>query len=158
MNPKSNSTGAVVIDANIALAIAANEPSQPMVSAEIESFAKQGFEFFSPGVLITEALYVLCGKLTDGSLSSSDHEIALKKLDIFLQNVSPAPKGDMKLLLRAEAIRGHYTCRRSADGIYIALAEELTLARPTILLTLDADMSRQAVKNAPSVDVRLLSI
>ncbi len=158
MTPKSNQPGAVVVDANIALSIAANEPSQPMISGEIEAYSQRGFEFFSPGVLVTETLYVLCGKLNDGTLSSSDHALAIKKLDLFLKNVSHSPGGDAKLLLRAEAIRGNYTCRRSADGIYIALAEELALVRPTVLLTLDADMYRQAGKNARSVDVRLLTI
>ena len=66
--------------------------------------------------------------------------------------------GEKSLVLRAEAIRTTYTCRRSADGIYIALAEELTATRPTVLLTFDKDMPNQIAKNAPTVSVQLLTV
>ena len=56
-------------------------------------------------------------------------------------------------MARAEAIRAGYSCRRSADGIYIALAEQLTAVMPTTLLTFDQDMKSQAAKNAPTVTV-----
>jgi predicted nucleic acid-binding protein len=61
------------------------------------------------------------------------------------------------LLLRAEAIRGSYTCRRSADGVYIALAEALSATRPTVLLTLDEGIKRQAAANAPAVRVHIVT-
>ena len=66
--------------------------------------------------------------------------------------------GEGSLVLRAEEIRGSYSCRRSADGVYIALAEELTVIKPTVLLTFDEDMVKQALKNAPTVSVHLLTI
>ncbi len=40
-----------------------------------------------------------------------------------------------------------HACRRSADGLYLALAEELSQTCPTVLLTYDEDMSKQATKN-----------
>jgi len=60
------------------------------------------------------------------------------------------------LIARAEEIRGGYSCRRSADGLYIALAEELSQSVPTELLTFDEDLPKQAAKNAPAVKVNLL--
>ena len=57
---------------------------------------------------------------------------------------------------RANEIRASYSCRRTADGIYSALAEELTQTGPTELLTFDGDLPRQAARNAPTVKVRLL--
>lgn len=152
----SSPKGAAVVDANIVISMAANEPTEPKTSAEVVRYSMLGYEFFAPGVIVAETLYVLCVKLSDGSLSVADHALAVRKLDVFIKRVSPPPSGDAALLLRAEALRGSYSCRRSADGFYIALAEELSQTRPTVLLTYDEDMSKQATKNVPSVTVQLL--
>lgn len=145
-----------MVDANVVISMAANEPTEPHTSAEVARYSTLGYEFFAPGVIVAETLYVLCGKLSGGSLSATDHTLAIRKLDVFLKSVSPPPSGDAALLLRAEAIRGSYTCRRSADGIYIALAEELSTTRPTILMTLDEGMKKQAATHAPSVMVQAI--
>jgi len=57
--------------------------------------------------------------------------------------------------VRAEEIRGSYGCSRSADGLYIALAEELATTRPTELVTFDAAMPSHVAATAPTVTVRL---
>ena len=156
--PTSNPAGAVVIDASIAVAIVAKEAGEPKASSEINRYLVSGSEFFAPGVLVSEALYVLCGKLDIGTLNAPDHAQAVLDFYNFLGFILPSPNGERSLILRAEAVRAAYACRRSADGIYIALAEELTTVRPTVLLTFDRDMRAQAARNAPRVNVQVLTI
>jgi hypothetical protein len=98
-----------------------------------------------------------CVKVQDGSLSATDHTQAVQDFYTMMSSfVLPPPNGDIALILRAEAIRGSYTCRRSADGLYIALAEDLGATRPTTLLTLDEDMPKQAARHAPGVNAQLI--
>src|SRR5271166_3204870 len=52
--------------------------------------------------------------------------------------------------------RSGYGCSRSADGIYIALAEDLTARGTAELVTFDTGMPNQVAANAPAVTVRLL--
>ena len=158
MNPVNSPAGAVVVDANIPLAIVASEPGEPNASAAITQYAGQNYEFYAPGAILAETLYVLCGKLQDGNLTPTEHRQAMYDLDAFMQMVRSPPNGESVLLLRAEALRGTYSCRRSADGIYIALAEALSTSRPTVLLTFDEDMAKQATNLAPTVRVDLLTI
>jgi predicted nucleic acid-binding protein len=156
--PTSNLPPAVVLDANVSVSVCAREPTAAKAQAEITRYLAGGAEFYAPGVLVAETLYVLCGKLQDGSLSPADHVLAVQDFDTMMRAfVHPPPGGDATLLLRAEAIRGTYTCRRSADGLYIALAEALAATRTTMLLTFDQEMSKQALRNAPSVSVHLLT-
>ncbi len=156
--PPSSPPPAVVLDASIAVAVTAKEATEPKVSAEINRYLAGGYEFFAPGVIVAETLYVLCGKLeNEKTLSPADHSKAVLGFHKLMGLLLPPPDGEISLVLRAEAIRGSYTCRRSADGLYIALAEWLTQTRPTVLLTLDVDMPKQAAKNAPTVKVQLIS-
>jgi predicted nucleic acid-binding protein len=158
-NPPSSPPHAVVIDANIAIAITAREALTGQVaSAQVAAYSAAGCDFFAPGVLVAETLYVLCKKLNDGLLSVAEHALAVKHFQSFSSFILSPPNGDISLALRAEAIRGGYTCRRSADGIYIALAEELAVGTPTTLLTFDEDMVKQAAKHAPTVTAQLLTI
>lgn len=155
----SNPAEAVVIDASVTVAIAAKEADkEPQASAAILRYSGLGYEFFAPGAIVTETLYVLCKKLESGALSYTDHTQATQDFHAFMTKVLPPPHGDGALILRAEAIRGTYTCRQSADGIYIALAEVLTIVRPTSLLTFDEDMMKQASHYASTVNVQLLTI
>ncbi len=155
--PSSALPGAVVIDANIPIAIAANEPGEPNATAAIAHYLGQQYEFYAPGAIVAETLYVLCGKLKDGSLTDIEHTQAIQDFSMFMRLVKSPPSGEGALILRAEAVRGTYTCRRSADGIYIALAEELATTHTTVLLTFDENMSRQASHNSPGVTVHLLT-
>jgi predicted nucleic acid-binding protein len=151
-----------VLDASVAVALASKEaPTEAKANAEIAYYSSLGYEFFAPGVIVSETLYVLCdmlcGKLQDGSLSAATHAKAVQSFYLLMATTLPPPNGEASLVLRAEAIRSSYTCRRSADGIYIALAEQLALVRPTTLLTLDADMSKQAANKAAGVTVHLIT-
>jgi predicted nucleic acid-binding protein len=157
MNPPSSLPGAVVVDANIPIAIASNEVGSDNATIAINHYLAQRYEFYAPGAILAETLYVLCGKLQDGTFTAAEHAQAIQDFDLFMSMILPPPQGEGTLVLRAETFRGTYTCRRSADGIYIALAEELAASRPTVLLTFDADMSRQAARFAPGVTVHLLS-
>ena len=51
-----------------------------------------------------------------------------------------------------------YGCSRSADGIYVALAEILAQTMPTVILTFDQNMQNQITRNAPTVTVQVLTI
>jgi predicted nucleic acid-binding protein len=81
----SNPAGAAVVDANFMISIAANEPNEPKSRAALARYSTLGYQFYAPGVVAAEALYVLCGKLSDGSLSVADHEFAVRELDMLLK-------------------------------------------------------------------------
>lgn len=149
--------GALIIDANVFIALCAREKAK-LAAAEtaLNEYAAKGWLFYAPGVIIAEVLYVLCGKQHSGELDPTAHQEAIDSFQDQMKAVLPPPRGDVALVGRAEEIRGGYSCRRSADGIYIALAEELTQTMMTELLTFDADLPKQAAHNAPMVKVNLL--
>lgn len=149
---------AVTLDASFVIAYCAKEPSRhSKADAQLKHYASNGWEFFAPGVLIAEALFVFCRKAASGELTTAEHAQAVLSLETLMRAVSPTPNGDASLIARAEQIRGTYGCRRSADGIYLALAEELTNARTAEIVTFDAGMETQAKTNSPTVSVKLLT-
>ena len=155
--PQASSPGALVLDANVAIAISSKETGRDTVAtAEITQYVSSGYQIFAHGVLIAETLYVLCGKLNSGSLSPTDYATAVATFERLMASVLPPPNGDAALIRRAEQIGSGYGCSRSADGIYIALAEELAATQPTVLLIYDKELPKQATKNAPTVRVHLL--
>jgi len=97
-----------------------------------------------------------CNKLTGGTLSPDAHAAAIINFERSMKDVNPPPNGEAALIIRAEQIRGGYGCSRSADGVYIALADELSQIMPTVLLTFDQGIPNQVEKNAPKVIVTLL--
>jgi predicted nucleic acid-binding protein len=152
-------SGAVVIDANVIIAICAKEAGrEPLALAELRHYSSQGYEFYAPGVVISEALYVLCGKEQNGTLTAADYQRAILELESLASGLLPPPKGEGALVIRSAAIRAGYGCSRSADSIYIALAEALTRERPTVLLTFDQGVSNHIAANAPTVSVKVLII
>ena len=156
--PSSLPPEAVVIDANIPISIAANEPGEASATSAINTYLAQKCRFFAPGAILAEVLYVLCGKKQDGSLTAIEYTQAIEDFDLFMRLVSSPPNGESSLIRRAEAIRGTYTCRRSADGIYIALAEALATSLRTVLLTFDEDMAKQAMRTSPAIAIHLLTV
>lgn len=154
-----NNPGALVIDANVTIALASKENVREATAlAEMARYAQLGYVWYAPGVIISETLYILCGKKQRGELSSADYAIAIIGFQTTMTSIHPPPSGDRALIARAEQIGESYGCSRSADGIYIALAEELSLTRHTVLLTFDKDMTNQAARNAPTVTVQILTI
>ncbi len=156
VSPSSN-PGAVTIDANVMIAISSREAGHDAVAtAELGRYASLGYEWFAPGTIISETLYILCGKLNSGILSPADYATAVQTFARTMNSVLPPPTGDAALVLRAEQIGSGYGCSRSADGIYIALAEQLAQTQPTVLLTFDKGLPKQAAMHAPTVMVHLL--
>ncbi len=157
MRQPSSPAPAVVLDASVVVALTAKEADTgAKATAELARYSAAGHEFFAPGVIIGEVLYVLCGKLKDGSLSTVDYGQAVQDFADLMGRVSCPHDNTVALILRAEAIRGSYTCRRSTDSIYVAVAENLAQTRTTVLLTLDAEMLKQVKNCAPNVIVQQL--
>ncbi len=151
------SPGAVVIDANVLIAIYAHEQTKlKLAETAVDDYAKRNWQFYAPGVIVSEVLYILCGKLQSAVLTQADHAKAIQDFADQMNVILPPPNGDGALILRAEELRQGYGCSHSADGLYIALAEALTQQSPTELLTFDSGLSKQAAKNAPTVKVNLL--
>ena len=157
MTPAPSFAGSLVLDANVSIAICSKEAGRDaLATAEITRYLRTGYHLFAPGVIVAETLYVLCGKRTSGSLSPADYATSVAAFERLMLSVSPPPGGDARLIRRAEQILAGYGCSRSADGIYIALAESLALTQPATLLTFDKELPKQVAKNAPTVRVHLL--
>jgi predicted nucleic acid-binding protein len=159
MTPTNKRVEAVVIDASIAVAVSAKEVDKVQTaSATVEHYHKEQCLFFAPGAIVSESLYVLCKQLEKGRLSERVHSLAIDNLAEFLAPILSSTQGDKSLVRRAEEIRGIYSCRRTTDGIYIALAEQLAATYETVLLTFDEGMVNQAAQCAPTVKVHLLPV
>jgi len=157
-NPTTNRAGAVVLDASTVVGIAAKEVAKEAKAlAAVAQYTARGYLFFAPGVIISEALYALCQQEQRDLLTQAGYSRAILDLQTLMARVLPPPSGEASLILRADQIRGSYGCGRSADAIYIALAEELSQTYTTRLLTFDQGLPKQAAQNAPLVDVHLLT-
>lgn len=153
-----SNTPSVIVDANFAIAFCAKEPGgYAKAKTHLEYYAKNGWQFYAPGVLVAEALFVFCKKLLAGTLTSAEHSQAVQSFETFMGAVLAPPNGDASLIARGEQIRGSYGCSHSADGLYLALAEELTKFGPAEIVTFDAGLEKQAKQNAPSVVVKLIT-
>ena len=86
------------------------------------------------------------------------YEKAVENFHNQVINFLSPPNGEASLIKRAKEIRQGYGCSRSADGLYIALAEELALSSSVELLTFDKGFVNQVSKNAPTVKVNLLPV
>jgi len=149
----------VVIDASVVIPLCSREAQTYAVAlAQMRLYQSSGAVAYGPGVLVAEALFGLCRKLANGVLTPEQHGRAIRHLQVRMRGILPPPNGDASLTARAEEIRGSYGCSRSADGLYIALAEQLAQTGPAELVTFDAGMATQAAAVAPSVVVRLLVI
>ena len=151
-------TGAAVLDANTAISVCAKEAAtEAIINAALDDYIDKGYLFYAPGVIVSEVLYALRNKLTSGVLTTLEHERAVLAFNVFMETVLPPPGGDASLILRADQICTGYGASRSADALYIALAEELTALYPnTRLLTFDRDLPKQADRNAPGVAIHPL--
>jgi hypothetical protein len=66
------------------------------------------------------------------------------------------PQGDVPLIGWAKEIQVGYGCSHSADGLYIAPAEELRRTGSAEFVTFDEGAVNQILKHAPTVSVNLL--
>jgi len=148
----------VVIDASTMIALCAKEPQRyTTAQREIENSAGNGSLFYAPNVIVSETLFALRRKLTDNALTSGEHAQAVQSFHVRMAAVLPPPHGEASLIIRADQICATYGASRSADALYIALAEELSQTYTTRLFTFDKDLPKQAARNAPGVNVHLLT-
>jgi predicted nucleic acid-binding protein len=145
------------MDASVAVAIVSKETDRDTrASAELARYSGLGYQWYAPGAIITETLYALCRKRNEGLLDEAQYAQAAIDFAALMSGILPLEESS--LIVRAQAIGEGFSCYRSADGLYIALAEELSQSRPTVLLTFDEAMPNQARQNAPTVTVQLLTI
>lgn len=156
--PPLISTACVIFDANTMIALCAQEPLRyALTTAEVSSHANAGSVFYAPQIIVGETLYALRRKLTEGALTAAEHAQAVQSFHTRMSVVLPPPNGDAALILRADQICTGYGASRSADAVYLALAEELAASYADVrLLTFDADLPKQAARNAPTVAIHLL--
>jgi predicted nucleic acid-binding protein len=148
----------VTLDASFVVAYCAKEPNRDVkAKAQIVQYANAGKQLYAPGTLVAEVLFAFCRKLAAGDLTPVEHTAALKSFETIMQVVLPPPHGEPALIARADQIRGSYSCSRSADGIYLALAEALAQHGLSELVTFDQGMVNQAAAAAPNVSVTLLT-
>lgn len=158
MNP-TTLPNAVVPDANILISLCSKEQLTFQIAEQaFDDYVQNGWEFFAPNIIVAEVQYVLCQKLSKGILTQNEHEEAIEFFENYMSAILPPENGEVSLIKRAEEIRETYGCSRSADSLFIALAEELSQTRTTELLTFDKGFINQTVKNAPTVQINLLTI
>jgi predicted nucleic acid-binding protein len=156
-NPALMNPDCVVADASMMISLRAREPgSYASTQAQMADDANHGCRFYAPGVIVSETLYGLRRKRSEGSLTAIEHEQAVQSFLAFLAILSPPSNGDRSLVARGEALRSGYGRSRSADRLYIALAEELARDPITEIVTLDESLPNRASRNAPSINVRLI--
>ena len=156
MTPTTKAS-AVVIDANVLLAICAREKDKYQTAKDaIEDYAANGWTFYAPSVIVAEVLYVLCNKHQNHLLTDTEYQEAIEGFREQMSAILSAPDGEASLIVRAVEIRSSYGCSRSSDSIYIALAEELERTFAVEFLTFDKALTNQVTKNAPSVRVNVL--
>ncbi len=149
---------AVVIDANIIISISSKEAKTFRIAENaFNKYAADGCEFFAPSIIVAEGMFALCNKLKDGILTQNTHDKAVESFTDYMKIIE-TPSDESSLIKRAVEIRGTYGCSRSSDGIYIALAEELSQNRTTEPLTFGKGMQNQIVSHAPTVNLNLLTI
>jgi predicted nucleic acid-binding protein len=147
----------VVVDASLVIALCAQEPDKlANAQTKMSEYASNGCHFYAPGVLVAECLFIFCDKLKHGLLTPTDHSDAVQNLIALMATIRPPPQGDKILIKRAEEIRASLGCSRSADGIYLALAEELSQIDTTEVVTFDAGFQSQATGSSLPVSVVVL--
>jgi len=66
---------AVVIDANVAVAIASREAGSDLPAATaIRDYSNQGYDCYAPGAILMDTLYALCQKHAIGLLSATEFD------------------------------------------------------------------------------------
>jgi predicted nucleic acid-binding protein len=154
--PPTTSTKIAIPDANILIALCAKEPKQSKAEKALKDYANDGWEFYAPNIIVAEVLYVLCQKHQGGTLTDKACEEAVENFQDQMKAVKTTSDAD--LIKRAFEIQQSYGCSRSADGIYIALAEHLAKSYTVEIVTFDGGLVNQAAKNAQSVKVNVLPV
>ncbi len=156
MSQPNNPAGAVVIDANILIAICSKEPTEATARAELTNYTNKNWAVYAPSVISSEVLFVLCKKVQNGIIDTNTYQKAVEDLVDFMTVILPPPNGDAALLIRAEEIRSGYSCLHTTDSFYLALTEELARSGAAEFVTFDQGTVNVAARNASTVKVNLL--
>jgi predicted nucleic acid-binding protein len=154
--PQTTKVGIVILDANILIALCAKEPKQATAEKALKNYANDGWEFYAPNIIVAEVLFILCQKHQGGTLTNKAYEEAIDNLQDQMKAITTV--SDATLIKRAFEIQQSYGCSRSADSIYIALAEHLAKSCTVEIVTFDSGLVNQAAKNASSVKVNVLPV
>jgi predicted nucleic acid-binding protein len=122
----------------------------------LKDYADNGWDFYAPNIIVAEVLYILCQKNQAGTLTNIAYKEAIENFQDQMKAVKTISDSD--LIKRAFDIQQSYGCSRSADSIYIALAEHLAKTHTVEIVTFDGGLVNQAAKNAPSVKVNVLPV
>lgn len=148
---------AVVVDANILISICSKEQNTyPIADSVFSAYARHGWEFYAPNVVVAEVLFAMCVKCQSGALTQSEYGQAIDIFTDCMQFVG-TPDDESSLIKRAAEIRSGYTCKRTSDAFYIAFAEELSRTRISEIVTFDKGLKPQIAKYAPTVTLNLLT-
>lgn len=101
-------------------------------------------------------LYILCQKHQSKNLTNQSYKEAIENFRDQMKAIKTV--ADKVLIKRATEIQKDYGCSRSADSLYIALAEHLSKSNTVEILTFDNGFTNQIAKNAPIVKVKVLPI
>ena len=81
---QGSSPTAVVVDSNVLISIYSKETSHSIAGQALADHAAKGSAFYAPGVVVAEVLFVLCRKLSDGTLIASAYDEAIDILKDYL--------------------------------------------------------------------------
>jgi predicted nucleic acid-binding protein len=154
--PQTINNGIVIPDANILIALCAKEPKQSKVEKALKTYANDGWEFYAPNIIVAEVLYILCQKHQAGTLNDKTYKEAIDNFQDQMKAIITI--SDATLIQQSFEIQQSYGCSRSADSIYIALAENLAKSHTVETVTFDGGLVNQAAKNAPTVKVNVLPV
>ena len=105
MTPTSK-PAAMVIDANVLIAICAREKNKYQTAKDaLEDAATNGVAFYAPDILIAEVLFILCNKHQNGLLTDTQYQDAIEDFRDQMSVIFPAPDGEAPLISRAVEIR-----------------------------------------------------
>lgn len=150
--------GAIVIDSSGLISLCAKEGSCVTAAQALADYEARQWLFYAPGVVVSEVLYVLCRKRSEGNLSATEYDEAIEILKDQLTVIQTQPLGDSALVQRAVEIQVGYSCLSSADCLYLALTEELAATGAAEFVTFDKRVVYVAAENAPTVKVNLLPV
>src|SRR5436309_13060303 len=97
---QASSVGAVVVDANVLLGICTKEPKEQTAETALTDYSTRNWQFYAPGVISGEFLFVACQKLQSGLLTQAEYDNAVESFRKYLAVTLPPPSGEAALLKR----------------------------------------------------------
>jgi predicted nucleic acid-binding protein len=110
----------------------------------LKDYADDGWDSYAPNIVVAEVLYILCQKHQAGTLTDTAYKQAIENFQDEMKAVKTI--NDADLIKRAFEIQQGYGCSRSADSIYIALAEHLAKTHTVEIITFDGGLVNQSAK------------